>query len=132
MSPAATWSKPSTGRSKALKVLRLAAGGDGGKGAAVKGALEGDQPIALRRALRRVIAPRHLDRAFHGFRAGIGEEHIVGEGRLAEPRREPLLPRDPVQIRHVPELFACSVRASTRCGWAWPSAVTATPEAKSR
>ena len=38
-------------RAKALEMLRLAAGGDGGERPAVKGAFEGDEPVALGRAV---------------------------------------------------------------------------------
>ncbi len=72
---------------------------------AVKGALEGDEAIALGRALLEMIAARDLHRAFNRLGAGIGEEHIVGEGLLAEPRREPLLSRDAMQIGHMPQFF---------------------------
>ncbi len=85
-------------------MLGLAAGGDGGKGAPMKGALEGDEAIALRRAVLEMIAARGLDRAFDRLGAGIGEEHPVREGRGAEPRRETLLLGDAIQIRDVPEL----------------------------
>ena len=39
------------GRAEALQMLGLAAGGDGGKRPAVKGALEGDEAVALGRCL---------------------------------------------------------------------------------
>ncbi len=44
---------------EAFEIFRLAAGGDGGERAAVKGALEGDEPIALRvlRWPRDICAP---------------------------------------------------------------------------
>ena len=93
------------GRPEALQMLGLAAGGDGGERAAVKGAGEGDEAIALGRAVRRVVAPRRLDRAFHRFGAGIGEEHAIGEGDGAQPLRQPLLAGNAVQIGDVPELL---------------------------
>ena len=40
------------GRAEALEMLGLAAGRDGGERPAVEGALEGDEAVALRRALR--------------------------------------------------------------------------------
>ena len=52
-----------------------------------------------------MIAARDLHRAFNRLCAGIGEEHIVGEGFLAEPRCEPLLPGDAMQIGHMPQFF---------------------------
>ena len=90
------------GRAEALEMLGLAAGRDGGERPAVEGALEGDEAVALRRSLREMIAARDLHRALNRLGAGIGEEHIVGEGFLAEPRREPLLPGDAMQIGHMP------------------------------
>ena len=89
-------------RAEALEVLGLPAGGDGGKRPAVEGALEGDEAVALGRSLAEMIAARDLHRAFDRLGAGIGEEHVVGEGLLAEPRSEPLLPGDAMQIGHMP------------------------------
>jgi hypothetical protein len=105
ISPAATWSKPSTGGPEALEVLGLAAGGYGSESPPVKGAFEGDEAVALRRSLLEMIAARDFHRAFDRLGAGIGEEHIVGEGLLAEPRREPFLSRDAMQIGHMPQFF---------------------------
>ena len=90
---------------EALEVLGLPAGGDGGERPAVKGAFEGDEAVALRLSLLEMIAARDLHRAFDRLGAGIGEEHIVGEGLLAEPRRQPLLSRDAMQIGHMPQFF---------------------------
>ena len=90
------------GRAEALEMLGLAAGRDGGKRPAVEGALEGDEAVALGRSLAEMIAARDLHRAFNRLGAGIGEEHVVGEGFLAEPRSEPLLPGDAMQIGHMP------------------------------
>ena len=55
-------------------------------------------------ALGEMIVARQLDRAFHRLRAGIAEEHEVGEALLAQPRGEPLAVRALEQVRHVPEL----------------------------
>lgn len=71
----------------------------------MEGTVKGDEAVALGRSLPRLIAPRHLDRAFNRLGARIGEEHIVSEARLAKPRRKPLLARDAVQVRDVPELL---------------------------
>ena len=46
---------------------------------------------------------RHLDRAFHRLGAGIGEEHQVREGRLAQARRQPFGLRDAIEVGDVPE-----------------------------
>ncbi len=70
---------------EAFQVFILAAGGDRRQCAAVKGAFKGDQPEALRRAGRGVIAARRLDGAFHRLGAGIGEKHSIGKGRRDQP-----------------------------------------------
>ena len=62
-------------RAEAFEMLCLAACGDGGERPAMEGAVEGDKPVALGRAMREMIAPRGLDRAFDGLGTGIGEEH---------------------------------------------------------
>ncbi len=58
-SPNGTLSKPLDRRAEAVEIFRVAAGGDGGERAAVKGALERDQAIALRAGRSRsgVCAP---------------------------------------------------------------------------
>ena len=91
-------------RAEAFEMLGLRASGDGCERPAVEGAFEGDEPVALGRAVLEMIAPRGLDCAFDGLGAGIGEEHHVGEGRRGEPRPEPLLLGDAMQIGDVPEL----------------------------
>ena len=70
------------GGAEALEIFLLSAGSDSGKGAAMEGALKGDQAKAPRRAFRGVVLARHLDRAFEGFGARIREEDGVGEGGL--------------------------------------------------
>ena len=75
------------GRAEALEMLGLAAGRDCGKRPAVKGALEGNEAVALRCSLTEMIAARDLHRALNRLCARVGEEHIFGEGFLAEPRR---------------------------------------------
>src|SRR5262249_14162211 len=87
-----------------LEMLLLAAGGDGGKGAAVERALDGDDAIALWRAVLVVILAGHLEAAFDGLGAGIAEEHSVGKARRHEPLGQTLLARDLVQIRQMPDL----------------------------
>ena len=42
---------------------------------------------------------RDLDRRFVGFSAGIGKEHTIEAGELAQPVREQLLLFDAVQVR---------------------------------
>src|SRR5258708_391856 len=48
--------------------------------------------------------PCYLDGAFDGFGTRIGEEHGVRETRLDQPLCQPLLRRDTIEIRSVPEL----------------------------
>ena len=66
-------------------------------------ALECDQAEAFRRPGRIVEPPRHFDCAFHGFRAGIGEEHRVRKCLCNQTFGQLLLPRHPVQIGRVPQ-----------------------------
>ena len=117
---------------EAFEMLGLTAGGDGGKRAAMKRALEGDKPVALRRAVLEMIAARGLDRAFDGLGTGIGEEHPIREGRRADLSARRSCSGMRCKFDTCQSFFAWLVRASTRCGCAWPRAVTATPLAKSR
>ena len=120
-------------RAEAFEIFLLAGGGERRQRAAVEGALEGDDAVALGLAARRLVFARHLDRAFHRLGAGIGEEHVVGEARRAQPLGQPLALRNAIEIGDVPDLSRLLGRcAATSCGWAWPSALTATPEEKSR
>ena len=91
-------------RTETLQVLRLAAGRDGRDGTAVEGPFESDDVEAIRLAIVVMVAARALDRRFHGFRAGIHEQDLFGESRVAQPLRQPLAIRDLVQIGGVPEL----------------------------
>ncbi len=97
--------EPVDRRAEALEMLGLAAGGYCCERPAMEGAFERHQPIALRRAGLEMIAARGLDRAFDRFRAGIGEERHVGEGGCAQPRGQPLLFGNAVQIGHMPQFF---------------------------
>ena len=92
-------------RAEAFQVFLVAGGGDGRERAAVEGAFEGDDAVALRLAVRRLVFARHLDRAFDGFGAGVLEEHGVGEAQGAQPVGQPLAFRDAVEIGDVPELL---------------------------
>ena len=103
-SPCGTWSNPSSGGPKPSRYFAEPVGGQRAQRAAVEGAFEGDEAIALGMALGSVIAARDLDRAFHGLGAGITEEHEIGKTLLAQPRRELVAVRAPEQVRHVPEL----------------------------
>jgi hypothetical protein len=90
---------------EAFDIFRLAAGGDGGKGAAMEGAVEGDDAVAFRMSLMRMVLARHLDRAFECFGARIGEEDGVGESCLGEALRQLLLARDHIDVGGVPDLL---------------------------
>ena len=80
----------------------IAAGGKRRERASVERALESDQPVALRLAIGGVKPARRLDRAFDRFRAGVAEEHLVGEARLDEPAREPFRLGNLIEIGDVP------------------------------
>ena len=90
-------------RPKTFEIFGGAGRGERAQGAAVEGALEGDDAIALGMALGELIAAHDLDHAFHRFRAGIAEEHEVGKALLAKPRGKLLAIRALEQVRHVPE-----------------------------
>jgi len=70
----------------------------------VEGAVEGDDPIALRPAARGLIFPHGLDGALDRLGAGILKERDVGEGRVAQPLRDPLGLRNFVEVGDVPDL----------------------------
>ena len=71
-----------------LRDILPAAGGDGRQRAAVERAFEGDDAIAFGLAVGVLIFARHLDRALDRLRAGVGEEHDIGEALLAQPGGE--------------------------------------------
>ena len=96
-------------RAKAFKVLCLASGCDGGQRAAMKGAFERDDAIALRRTVLEVVAARSLDGALHRLGAGIGEENIVCKGCVSEAFGKPRLLGDLMQVGDVPQLL-CLLR----------------------
>ena len=93
-------------RPETVEIFRLAAGGDGGERAAMKGAFEGQNAIALGMAVDRLAPPRHLDRRLVRLRARIGEEDEIGEGRVREPASEPFPFRVLIEVRDVPKLRA--------------------------
>ena len=99
-------------RAEAVEIFGIAAGGDGRQRAAVEGALECDQPIALGAPARRMIFARRLDRAFDRLGARIGEEGEIGEGRLRQPFGEPLGGGDAEQIGDVPRRRGGGVQGS--------------------
>ena len=75
----------------------------------MKGALEGDDAVALGVAAHILIAAGDLDGAFHRLGAGIAEEHEVGEGRGAQPLRQPLGLGNLEQVRDVPDLVGLRI-----------------------
>src|SRR5208283_2117584 len=87
---------------EAFEIFMIAAGGKRRERASVERALESDQPVALRLAVGGVKPARRLDRAFDRFRAGIAEEHLVGEARLDEPARKPFGLGNLIEIGDVP------------------------------
>ena len=111
-----TWSKPGDRRTEAVEIFLVAGGGERGQRAAVERAFEGDDAVALRLAVGRLIFARHLDRALDRLGAGIPEEHGVGEGRRAQPLGQPFAFRNAVQIRDVPDLCA-PARSAPRPAW---------------
>ncbi len=89
---------------EAFDVFLLAAGRDRRQRAAVEGALEGDDAVALGMALRGMVFPRHLDGGLVGLGPRIGEEDALREGRLAEAPRQLLALRHRVEVGGVPDL----------------------------
>src|SRR5690606_35802981 len=73
------------------------------QGAPVKRALEGDHPVPLGPARCALVLSRHLDRALHRLRAGIGEEDDVGEAEPGQAPGKPLLALDAIEVRGMPE-----------------------------
>src|SRR5581483_9176292 len=101
---------------EALEILLVAGGGDGGERAAVEGALEGDDAPALRVAVGEMVTPRQLDGALAGLGARVAEEYLVGERRLAQPFRQPLLAGDAVEVGAVPQLLGLADEGGDQLG----------------
>ena len=89
---------------EAFQIFFIAAGIDGGIGAAMKGALEADDMKALGMTADILVAPRHLDGEFDGFGAGIGEKARVGKGVGDQLFGQAFLPGHPVKVGGVPQL----------------------------
>ena len=77
-------------RAETFEIFLISSRRDGGDGAPVERALEGDDAEFFRMSARRLIFARRLDRAFDGFGAGIGEERVIGETDFAQARGETL------------------------------------------
>ena len=91
-------------RAEAFEIFLLSAGRERRERAAVEGALEGDDAIALGLAVHRLELARGLDRAFHRLGAGIAEEHVVREALRAQPIGKLLLLGHAEQVGHVDRL----------------------------
>ena len=94
--------EPVDRRREALKVLRLAAGGDRRQGSPVESVGAGDDTISIRTAGLVMVFARHLDRAFHGFGAGVRKKDGIGERGVDQPLREAFLPGNAIEIRAMP------------------------------
>src|SRR3984893_18392208 len=70
----------------------------------MKRAVESDDAITFGMTFGGVMLARDLDRAFHRFRTGIGEENEISKAVLAESCRQLLAVRALEQVRHVPQL----------------------------
>ena len=88
---------------EALKIFLLTARGDGGEGAPVEGALEGQDAIALGVTVNPLASPRHLDRRLIRLGPGIGEEDKVGESGVDEAPGKSLALGILVEVGDVPE-----------------------------
>jgi hypothetical protein len=88
-------------RGEAVAQLDLVGRADRAQRAAVKGVREGDQDVLLGPPVMVVIAPRRLDRPFHGFGARIGEKNGVGEGEIGKAPGVSLALRGAVQVGDV-------------------------------
>ena len=117
---------------EAFEIFLLSAGRERRERAAVERAFEGDDAVALGLAVHGLEFARGLDRAFHRLGAGIAEEDVVGEAFRAQPVGELLLLRHAEEIGDVDRLVRLRGDRSATFGCAWPSALTATPEVKSR
>ncbi len=93
-------------RAEALKIFRIATRRDGRHRPPVEGALERDDPVALRMAANELIAACGLDRAFHRLGAGIGEEDEIGEACRDQPRAELFGLGNFEKVGHVPQFLA--------------------------
>ena len=120
------------GRTEAVEMLLVLGRRERRQGPAVERALEADDAVALGMAVGGLVLAHHLDDAFHRLGAGIGEKHLVGEGHRAQPLGQPLAFGDAIEIGDVDDLLGLLGDRLDHMRMAWPSALTATPEAKSR
>ena len=90
-------------RAEALDHLFPARGRNRPGRAAVERPGKGHDLDPLGLALFRPVLPRHLDRQFGGFGAGIGEKHRVGKGFGDQPVGQRLLVGDLIEVRRMPQ-----------------------------
>ena len=90
-------------RAETFEIFGGAGGGERRQRAAMEGAFEGDDAVALAMAFGEMIVAHQLDHALHRFSAGIAEEHEVGKALLAQACGQHLAVRALEQVRHVPE-----------------------------
>ena len=91
---------------KAFEVFGIARRGDRRERASVKSPGKSDNVEFFRMSARRVIFARRLDRAFDGFRSGIGEKYVVGETDLDEAPGQTFRLWDLEQIGGMPDFRA--------------------------
>lgn len=88
---------------ESLEIFRLPARSDGCQRPAMECALEGNDPVALGRAVYIMIATRGLDRAFQRLGARIREEHLVCKGCVHKPLAQATLAGNLVEVGHMPQ-----------------------------
>ena len=106
-----------------IEIFLLPAGGERCQRAAVEGALEGDDPIAFRCAIRRVIFARHLDGAFHRLGAGIAEEDDVGKACVAQSLRDAFGLGHLIKVRDVPNFLRLRCQRSDHVRMSMPQRI---------
>jgi hypothetical protein len=84
----------------------------------MKGTREGDDAVPARIAPGEVIAPRGLDRAFKRLRARVLEKDVIGKAVIGQAARQALAIRDPIEVRHMPELFRLFGQSLDKVGMA--------------
>ena len=93
-------------RTKTLEIFGIARRGDCRERASVKSPGKSDDSELFRMSAGRLIFARCLDRAFDGFRARIGEKHVVREADLDEAPGQTFRFRDLKQIGDMPDFRA--------------------------
>jgi hypothetical protein len=104
ISPKGTVSKHSW--AETVEVFGIAGRGDRRERAAVKSSGKSDDAELFRVSARSVVFARRLNRAFDGFRSGIGEKYVVGETNLDEAPGQAFGLRDLEEIGGMPDFRA--------------------------